>query len=148
MRIECIYIVGRHWYCISITFILAWVYYVFTPLLMPYHFAGRENITVLGVCSAAGITLDPLVIFQGKNMQSTWFGDETLPNTFNGVSKNGKSTKINELSTSILLLSFYGFFFCGFDNRWCVMWLQYIFLFHSRLDGHRSVLWIVWEICK
>ena len=69
--------------------------------------AGRENITVLGVCSAAGITLDPLVIFQAKNMQSTWFGDEALPNTFNGMSKNGKSTKINELNTLILLLSFY-----------------------------------------
>ena len=54
--------------------------------------AGRENITVLGVCSAAGIALDPLVISQGKNMQSTWFEDEALPNTFYGKSENGKNT--------------------------------------------------------
>ena len=51
--------------------------------------AGRENITVLAVCNAAGIALDPLVIFKGKNMQSTWFGDNALPNTFYGKSDNG-----------------------------------------------------------
>ena len=68
--------------------------------------AGRKNITVLGVCSAAGIALDPLVIFQGKNMQSTWFGDEALPNTFYGKSENGKDTTTNELNTLVLSLSF------------------------------------------
>ena len=60
---------------------------------------GRENITVLGVSSAAGIALGPLVIFQGKNMQSTWVGDEALPNTFCGKSENGKDTTTNELNT-------------------------------------------------
>ena len=34
--------------------------------------AGRENTTVLGVCNGAGRCLDPLIIFQGKNLQSTW----------------------------------------------------------------------------
>jgi len=36
----------------------------------------------LAVCSAAGIALDPLIIFKGKNMQANWFGDEALPNTY------------------------------------------------------------------
>ena len=30
--------------------------------------AGRENTTVLGVCNGAGRVLDPLIIFQGKNL--------------------------------------------------------------------------------
>ncbi|XP_057305999.1 uncharacterized protein LOC130644419 [Hydractinia symbiolongicarpus] len=51
--------------------------------------AGRENITVLGVCNAAGVALDPLIIFTGKNMQSTWYGDKALPNTFYAKSENG-----------------------------------------------------------
>ena len=62
------------------------------------------------------------MIFQGKNMQSTWFRDEALPNTFYGKSENGKNTTTNEQ--------------IGDD----VMRFQYIFLFHSRLDGHRRVL--------
>ena len=69
--------------------------------------AGRENIAVLDVCSATGIALDRLVIFQGKNIHSTWFGDEALPNTFNGISQNSKNITINELNTLILFLSFY-----------------------------------------
>ena len=68
--------------------------------------AGRQNITVLEVSSAAGTTLDPLVTFKGKDMQSTWFGDEALPNIFYGKSENGKNTAINELNTLILSLSF------------------------------------------
>ena len=51
--------------------------------------AGRENITVMGVCSAAGVVLDPLVIFKGQNMQSSWYGDKALPNTWYGKSENG-----------------------------------------------------------
>ena len=39
-------------------------------------------------------------------MQSTWFKDEALPNTFYGKSENGKNTKIHELNTLILSLSF------------------------------------------
>ena len=53
--------------------------------------AGRENITVLGVCSAAGIALDPLIIFKGKKFQASWSADKFLPNTFIGKSENGKS---------------------------------------------------------
>lgn len=44
--------------------------------------AGRENITTLAVCNAAGRALDPLIIFQGKNLQTTWRGKDVLPNTF------------------------------------------------------------------
>ena len=51
--------------------------------------AGSENVTVLGVCSAAGLVLDPLIIFKGKNMQYSWHGDKALPNTYYGKSKNG-----------------------------------------------------------
>ena len=49
----------------------------------------QENITVLAVCSAAGIALDPLIIFKGKSMQSSWIGDQALPNTYYGKSENG-----------------------------------------------------------
>ena len=65
----------------------------------------RENITVFGECSAAGTALDPLVIFQGKNVQSTWFEDEALPKTFYRKSESGKNTAINVLHTLILSLS-------------------------------------------
>ena len=51
--------------------------------------ARRENITTLAVCNAAGKVLDPLIIFQGKNFQSTWRGSQALPNCFYGVTKNG-----------------------------------------------------------
>ena len=41
--------------------------------------AGKENITVLAVSNAAGRALEPLIIFRGKHMLSTWFGDKVLP---------------------------------------------------------------------
>ena len=37
--------------------------------------AGRDNTTVLVVASASGRVLDPLIVFSGKNMQSTWRGE-------------------------------------------------------------------------
>ena len=49
--------------------------------------AGQENATILGVCYGAGRVLDPLIIFQGKNLQSTWQGNEALPKTFYGISE-------------------------------------------------------------
>ena len=52
--------------------------------------AGWENITVLGVCNAAGVVLDPLIVFKGQNMQSSWYGDKALPNTWYGRSENGR----------------------------------------------------------
>ena len=55
--------------------------------------AGKENITVLAVCSATGIALDPLIIFKGKHMQTTWYAYEALPNTFYGKSENGEAWK-------------------------------------------------------
>ena len=51
--------------------------------------AGRENITVLAACNASGKAIDPLVIFTGKNFQSSWKGKSPLPNTMYGVSHNG-----------------------------------------------------------
>ena len=53
--------------------------------------AGRENITVLGVSSAAGVVLDPLIIYTAKNIQTSWYGDKALPNTYYGKSENGRS---------------------------------------------------------
>ena len=43
--------------------------------------AGQENMAMLGVCNAAGVVLDPLIVFKGQNMQSSWYGDKALPNT-------------------------------------------------------------------
>ena len=48
---------------------------------------------VLGACSAAGVVLDPLIIFKGKNMQYSWYGDKTLPHTYYGKSKNGMNIR-------------------------------------------------------
>ena len=36
--------------------------------------------------------LDPVIVFIGKNLQSTWRGDKALPNTMYGVSENGWMT--------------------------------------------------------
>ena len=54
--------------------------------------AGRENISTLAACSASGRALDPLIIFSGKNFQSTWKGETPLPNTMYGISDNGWMT--------------------------------------------------------
>ena len=54
--------------------------------------AGRENTTTLAACNAAGKALDPVIVFSGKNLQSTWRGDKALPNTMYGVSENGWMT--------------------------------------------------------
>ena len=54
--------------------------------------ARRENTTTLAVCSAAGRVLDPLIVFSGKNLQSTWRGDRALPGTFYSISENGCMT--------------------------------------------------------
>ena len=51
--------------------------------------AGRENTTVRGLCNAAGQVLDPLIIFRGKNLQSTWRGTKALPKSFYGVLDKG-----------------------------------------------------------
>ena len=37
---------------------------------MKLYGAGQENITVFGVCSAAGVVMDPLIIYKAKNMQN------------------------------------------------------------------------------
>lgn len=51
--------------------------------------AGRQNTTVLATCSASGEALAPLIIFQGKNLQSTWRGNKALKGTQYAVSDNG-----------------------------------------------------------
>ena len=57
--------------------------------------SGQENITTLAVASVTGHVLDPLIIFTGKNFQSTWKGSNALPNTFYAVSESGwMTTKI------------------------------------------------------
>ena len=69
-------------------------------VLKLWFVAGCENsITVLGVCSAAGVVLDLLIIFKGKSMQYLWYGDKALPNTYYGKSKNGMNNRI-EVSNS------------------------------------------------
>ena len=51
--------------------------------------AHRQNITKLAVCNAAGKVLDPLIIFAGKNFQSTWREKNALRNIYYGISENG-----------------------------------------------------------
>ncbi|XP_057291107.1 uncharacterized protein LOC130613783 [Hydractinia symbiolongicarpus] len=54
--------------------------------------SNRENTTVLAVCCADGTSLDPLIIFRGKNLQSTWLGADGLENTYFSVSGSGWMT--------------------------------------------------------
>ena len=54
--------------------------------------AGRENVTVLATCNATERALDPLILFAGKNFQSTWRGKAAWPNTMYGISENGWMT--------------------------------------------------------
>ena len=53
---------------------------------------GRIRLTILAVCSADGIALDPLIIFKGKIIQSTWYGEKALPETHYGASESGWMT--------------------------------------------------------
>ena len=55
--------------------------------------AGHENITVLGVCSAASVVLDTLIIFKGNSMQDSWYGDKALLNTYYGKFENGMNIR-------------------------------------------------------
>ena len=56
------------------------------------HGANRENITVLATCCADGNCLDPLIVFKGKRMQSTWVGENALMETQYAVSESGWMT--------------------------------------------------------
>ena len=54
--------------------------------------ARRENITTLAAVNSADRALDPVVIYQGKHMQSTWKPKQALPDSFYGRSDNGCMT--------------------------------------------------------
>ena len=41
-------------------------------------------------CNAAGPALDPLIVFNWKNMQSTWRGEKRQRETFYAVSDSGQ----------------------------------------------------------
>ena len=41
-------------------------------------------------CNAAVRALDPLIVFNGENMQSTWIGEKTQRETFYAVSDSGQ----------------------------------------------------------
>lgn len=56
--------------------------------------SNRENISVLATCCADGTSLDPLIIFKGKNMQSSWVGTDALPETQYAVSESGWMTRV------------------------------------------------------
>ena len=47
---------------------------------------------MLAVCCADGTALDPLIIFRGKKLQSSWLGSESLKNTHYAVSESGWMT--------------------------------------------------------
>lgn len=50
---------------------------------------GREAFTVMAGISAGGEKLPPLILFKGKNLQSTWKADKAYPGTQYAVSPNG-----------------------------------------------------------
>ena len=56
------------------------------------HGCNCENTTVLAVASADGKVMDPLIIFKGKNLQSSWLGKNTLKDTYFAVKRSGLIT--------------------------------------------------------
>ncbi|XP_018020256.1 uncharacterized protein LOC108676651 [Hyalella azteca] len=56
------------------------------------HGSNRENTTVLATACADGTALDPLIVFKGKRMQTTWVGDQALPLTQYAVTDSGWMT--------------------------------------------------------
>ena len=56
------------------------------------HGSNRENTTVLAVCCADGLAMDPLIVFKGKHLQSNWLGSESLKDTYFAVSNSGWMT--------------------------------------------------------
>lgn len=56
--------------------------------------AGRENTTTLAIYTASGSAPDPLIVFSGKNLQTTWRGDRALPGTFYGIYETGWMTTV------------------------------------------------------
>ena len=56
------------------------------------HGCNCENTTVLAVASADGKVMDPLIIFKGKNLQSSWLGKNTLKDTYFAVKGSGLIT--------------------------------------------------------
>lgn len=44
---------------------------------------------VQGVSNTAAAMLDSLIIFKAKNIQSSWYTDQALPNTYFGKSESG-----------------------------------------------------------
>ena len=65
----------------------------FKPLIKHLHIQPLAdtlyNVFGRGDLNALGKAIDPLVIFTGKNFQSSWKGKSPLPNTMYGVSHNG-----------------------------------------------------------
>ena len=60
-----------------------------------YSWSQQRNKTVLAVCSADGKALDPLIVFKGNSLQTTWLGLESLKDTYFTASNNGwMTTKI------------------------------------------------------
>ena len=53
---------------------------------------GRENISVLATVNADGRIFAPLIVYAGKNWQSTWQGHKYLPDTMYSVSDSGWMT--------------------------------------------------------
>lgn len=51
--------------------------------------SGKENISVMACCSAAGAMLPPMVIYKGEKLWTTWRGENDLPGTLYAVSKKG-----------------------------------------------------------
>jgi hypothetical protein len=49
----------------------------------------REWVSIVEVVSASGQKLRPLVIFKGKNLQTTWFPSESVPDWFFTTFENG-----------------------------------------------------------
>jgi len=52
----------------------------------------REWGTIFETCSAEGGTTDPLFLFKGKELQSTWFPKDTPPNWHFRCTENAFTT--------------------------------------------------------
>ena len=53
------------------------------------HGCNRENTAALAVASADDKVMDLLILFKGKNLQSSWLGKNTITDTYFAVSGSG-----------------------------------------------------------
>lgn len=67
--------------------------------------SGKETVSVMACCNAAGDKMPPMIIFRGKNIWSSWISEEAYPGTAYAASENGwmEETVFEQWFTNVFL---------------------------------------------